>query len=98
MNFDQIALGFKAPNKSKFTAKGVDSVPIANVDDKRQITATFCINIVGDFLPVQLIYGGITDKCHPKVKFPESFCTTHSQNHWSHEDIVMEYLKKIILP
>ena len=98
MNFDQIALGFKAPNKSTFTAKEVHSVPIANVDDKRQITATFCINIVGDFLPVQLIYGGITDKCHPKVKFPESFCTTHSQNYWSHEDIVMEYLKKIILP
>ena len=98
MNFDQIALGFKAPNKSKFTAKGVHSVPIANVDDKRQITATFCVKIVGDFLPVQLIYGGVTDKCHPKVKFPESFRITHSQNHWSNEDIVMEYLKKIIFP
>ena len=98
MNFDQIALGFKAPNKSIFTAKGVHSVPSANVDDKRQTTATFCVSIVDDFLPVQLIYEGVTDKCHPKVNFPESFCTNHSQNHWSHEDIIMEYLKKIILP
>ena len=98
LNFDQTALGFTAPNKSTFTGKGVHSVPIANVDHKRQITASFCVNIVGDFLPVQLIYRGITDKCHPKVKFPESFHITHSQNHWSNEDIVMEYLKKIIFP
>ena len=98
LNFDQTALGFTAPNKSTFTGKGAHSVPIANVDDKRQITATFCVNTVGDFLPVQLIYGGVTDKFHPKVKFPESLVITHSQNHWSNEDIVVEYLMKIILP
>ena len=67
-NFDQTALGFTTPNKSTFTGKEVHSVPIGNVDNKRQITATLiCVNIVGDFLPVQLIYGGVTDKCHPKV-------------------------------
>ena len=98
LNFDQTVLGFTAPNKSTFTGKGVHSVPIANVDHKRQITASFCVNIVGDFLPVQLIYRGVTDKCHPKVKFPESFHITHSQNHRSNEDTVMEYLKKIIFP
>ena len=96
LNFDQTALGFTAPNESTFTGKGVHSVPIANVDHKRQITASFCVNIVGDFLPVQLIYRGITDKCHPKVKFPESFHITHSQNHWSNKNIVIEYLKKLI--
>ena len=69
---------------------------MANVDDKRQITATFCDNNVGDFLPVQLIYGSVNDKCHPKVKFPESFHITHIQNHWSNKNIVMEYLKKLI--
>ena len=31
-------------------------------------------------------------------KFPVSFQITHSQNHWSNKDIVMEYLKKIIFP
>ena len=98
LNFDQIALGFTAPNKSIFTGKEVHSVPVANVDDKRQITATFCVNIVGGFLPVQLIQGGVTDTCHPKVKFPESFHITHGQNYWSNKGIVMEYLKKIIFP
>ena len=59
LNIDQTALGFTAPNKSTFTGKGVHSAPMANVDHKFQITATFCVNIVGDFLPVQLIYGGV---------------------------------------
>ena len=98
LNFDQTALGFTAPNESTFTGKGVHSVPIANVDHKRQITASFCVNIVGDFLPVQLIYRGITDKCHPKVKFPESFHITHSQNHWSNEDIRYEVPKEDHFP
>ena len=77
LNFNQTAVGFTTPNKSTFTGKRVHSVPIANVDDKRQITATFCVNIVGDFLPVHLIYGGVTDKCYPKVKLQESFHITH---------------------
>ena len=98
LNFDQTALVFTAPNKSKFTGKGVHSIPIAKVDDKRQLTATFCVNIGGDFLRLQLIYGSVTDKYHPKVKFPESFHITHSQNHWSNKNIVMEYLKKLICP
>ena len=98
LNFDQAAVGFTAMNKFTFTGKGVHSVPIANVDDKPQITATFCVNIVGDLLPVQLIYGGITDKCHPKVKFPDSLHITHSQDHWYNKDIVIVYLKKIVFP
>ena len=91
LNSDQTDLGFTTPNKSTFTGKRVHSVPIANVDDKRQITAIFCVNIVGDFVPVQQIYGGVTEQCHPKVKFPESFHITQSQNHWSNEDTVMQY-------
>lgn len=98
LNFDQTPLGYTAPNKATFTQEGSRSVPIANVDDKRQITGTFCVNILGDFLPIQLIYSGITDRCHPRVKFPESFHITHSSNHWSNELIVIEYLKKIIFP
>ena len=38
------------------------SVPIAGSPDKRMITATFSITLMGDFLPIQLIYGGKTKK------------------------------------
>ena len=65
----QTPLGFTTPNKATFAEKGAKSVPIANVDDKRQITGTFSVNISGEFLPFQLIYSGVTDRCHPKVKF-----------------------------
>ena len=68
--FDQTPLGFTAPNKATFDERGAHSVPIANVDDNRQITGTFCVNISGEFLPIQLIYTGVTDRCHSKVKFP----------------------------
>ena len=51
LNFDQTTLEFTAPNKSTFTENWVHSVPIANVDNKHQIAATFCVNIVSDVLP-----------------------------------------------
>ena len=92
LNFDQILLGFKA----NFAEKGAQSVPIVNVDDKHQITVTFCVNIPGEFLPIHLTYSGVTDRCHAKVKFPGSFRITHSSNHWSNELIVIDYLKKVI--
>ena len=85
----KLLLDSQLPNKSASTGKGVHSVSIVNVDDKRQIAATISVNIVGDFLPVQLIYEGVTDKYH---------YISHSQNYWSNEDVVMEYLKKIIFP
>ena len=64
LNSDQTARGLTALNKSTFTGKGVHSVPTANVDDKRQVTATFCVKIVGNFLPIEVIYGSVTDKCN----------------------------------
>ena len=98
LNFDQTPLGYVAPNKATFTQEGSRTVPIANLDDKRQITGTFCVNMTGEFLPIQLIYAGTTPRCHPTTKFPDSFHITHSSNHWSNEPIVIEYLKKIIFP
>ena len=63
------------------------------------ITGAFCVSLKGDFLPLQLIYAGKTDLCHPKnVKFPKGFRVTHTENHWSNETVHMEYLKKNIFP
>ncbi len=35
---------------------GVKRVEMIGVGDKRQITAVFCGSVLGDFLPIQLIY------------------------------------------
>ncbi|KAJ8313477.1 LOW QUALITY PROTEIN: hypothetical protein KUTeg_008970, partial [Tegillarca granosa] len=54
--------------------------------------------LVGDFLAMQLIYGGKTDMCHPKFSFPSSFDITHSENHWANAETMAEYINKIIVP
>ena len=83
LSFDQTPQGFTAPNKATVAEKGAQSVLIANVDDKRQITGTFYVNISGEDLSIQLIPLGVTDRYNLKVKFPDLFQITHSSNNWS---------------
>ena len=45
-------------------------VELVGLNDKRQITAVFCGNILGTFLPIQVIYQGKTNRCHPHFEFP----------------------------
>ena len=98
-NMDQTPLGLTSASKVSFAPRGSTTVPISNIDDKRMITGTFCISLKGDFLPIQLIYAGKTNLCHPKnIKFPRGFHVTHTENHWSNETVHLEYLKKTILP
>ena len=51
-----------------------------------------------DFLPSQLIYEGKTSQCLPQYKFPSTWHVTHSENHWSNETTMKQYIEKIILP
>ena len=78
--------------------RGVNRVELTGVNDKRQITAVFCGSLVGDFLPLQLIYAGKTSRCHPKFKFPPEWHITHSQKHWSNEETMIQHVDNIILP
>ena len=71
---------------------------MVGVDDKRQITAIFCGSILGDFLPVQIIYKGKTTRCHPRFPFPTGWHITHSPNHWSTEETMLQYIDHIIVP
>jgi len=52
----------------------------------------------GEFLPVQLIYGGKTDRCHPKHNFPDAFDICHTLNHWSNEECCVRFIEKVIIP
>ena len=83
LNFDQTPLGFTCPAKTTFTDRNSEIVPIGNLNDKRQITGTSVVNLSGEFLPIQLIYTGTTDLCHPKV------------NHWANEEEIISLLNKI---
>lgn len=71
---------------------------MVGVNDKRQITVVFCGTLLGDFLPIQLIYKGKTNRCHPRFSFPPDWHTTHSPNHWSTEETMLQYVEHIIVP
>ena len=66
LNFDQPPLDFTKPNKATFAEKGIQSLLVANIDDKRQKTSTFWAKISGEFLRIQLIYSDVTEKCTRK--------------------------------
>ena len=78
--------------------EGAKRVEVIAIDDKRQITAVFCGSITGEFLPLQLIYEGKTNRCLPQFDFPSAWHVTFSDNHWSNEITMKQYFEKIILP
>ena len=67
-------------------------------NDKRLITVVFCGTATGDFLPVQVIYKGKTQRCHAHLSFPPGWHLAHSANHWSTEETMLQYVDQIILP
>ena len=73
-------------------------IPIAGSDDKRQITAVLAVTMSGEYLPPQLIYQGKTPRCHPKLAFPDGWDVWYSENHWSNEEMMIRYIKNIIVP
>lgn len=54
--------------------------------------------MIGDFLPIQLIYGGKTNRCHPQFSFPSDWHVTHSKKHWSNEQTMLQYIEEIVIP
>ena len=78
--------------------QGATRVELAGLNDKRQITAVFCGNILGAFLPIQVIYQGKTNRCHPHFEFPSQWDVTHSPKHWSTEETMLQHIKQIIVP
>ena len=54
--------------------------------------------MVGELLPLQVIYQEKTSACLPHYKFPEDWHETYTPNHWSNEEKMKEYLEKIIIP
>jgi len=98
INFDQTALNYVPSTSWTMEKEGTKRVEVITKDDKRQITAVFGGSMSGDFLPPQLIYEGKTDRCLPQYKFPSSWHITHTDNHWSNEITMKQYVEMIIVP
>ena len=78
--------------------KGSKKVKIEGLGDKRQITATFAGAMNGEFLPMQILYQGKTERVHPKFKFPDNFDVWHTPNHWANQETTVRYISNIIIP
>ena len=69
------------------------------LEDKCQITAVFCGTLCGQFLSIQLIYGGKTNRCNPiSTLFPVTGALPHSSNHWPNETTMFQYIDEMIVP
>lgn len=77
--------------------KASTTVAIEGASGKRSITATFTVSLEGDFLPMQLIYGGKMDGSLPSVKFPDSFSLCTNPNHFSNTKESVEVIKEVII-
>lgn len=98
LNWDQTGIRFVPSSSWTMERRGTRRVEMVGVNDKRQITAVFCGSLLGDFLPLQVIYKGKTVQCHPSCSFPSDWNITHSPKHWSTEKTMLEYVNCIIIP
>ena len=98
VNWDQTPIKFVPVSNWTHDKKGTERIQLAGLDDKRQIMATIAGNILGHLLPAQLIYGGKTSACLPKVDFPPKWHINYSSNHWANEETMVAYIHIILLP
>ena len=99
VNWDQTAMKIVPSCSCTMERKGTKQVEIAAIEDKRQITAVFGCSLSGNFLPLQLIYEGTTQRCLPKgVPFPSDWHITCTANHWSNGDTMVDYVQKVVIP
>ena len=98
LNWDQTGIHLVPTSNWMMAKKGSKRVEMKGYEDKQQITGVFCGMLCGEFLPIQLIYKGKTNKCHPSYSFPKDWSITHSDNHWSKESTMLTYIRDIIVP
>ena len=77
LNWDQTGLNLIPLSSWTMEQRGSKRVEITGLNNKHMITAVFCGTLCSDFLPLQLVYQGKIDLCHPKYNFPEDWHITH---------------------
>ena len=98
VNCDQTGSKMVLVNPWSLAAEGSKQVAVVGLDDKREITVLLSVSLDGQLLPPQVIYAGKTPRCHPSVVVPPGWYITHSQNHWSTEETMIEFIEKVFSP
>ena len=66
LNFDQTHLSYITVGNNNLEFEGTKSVPVKRKGKRKPITGTFTVSATDRFLPMQLIYDGKTERCHPQ--------------------------------
>ena len=82
IKWDQTGLNIVPASTWTMEEEGSTRVPIVGLGDMRQITATVGVSMTGEMLPMQILYAGKTERCHPVYSFPLNFDIWHTPNHW----------------
>ena len=96
LNLDQISIKIVPSSSWTMDKEGSKRVEVIDVGDKRMITAVFCDGLVGDFLPVQIIHRQDQSLSSPLSVFSR-LASYHSDNHWSTEVTMIQYIEEIIV-
>ena len=97
LNWDQIGIRIIPSSSWTMARRGSKRVETVGTKEKRRITAVHSGTMLGDFLPLQLIYCGKTARCHPKLQFPSDWHITHAKKHWSNEETILQYVEHVIV-
>ena len=76
--------------------KNSSSFPIIGSSDKSSITGTSIVTVDGQFLQMQLIYGGKTLKSLPNFEFPDSFSLSVNPNYFSNTQESIKVVTEIV--
>ena len=97
LNADQTPSSYVSVGKQTMAGHGAKSVPITGFTDKRNVTLTFVVNVTGEFLPLQIIYGGKTKDSLPRgFVFPKGFSLRQNPKNWSNEAKILKPINEII--
>jgi hypothetical protein len=101
VNMDQTGVHLAPADIRTYEQAGTKQVKVIGADDKRQITACVASSLDGDLLPLQLIFQGKTDACHPPTTDSAKAThthITHSENHWSNQQTMRQWIESVLMP
>ena len=98
VNLDQTPTKYVPVGRTTLGKKNTKTVPIKGSSDKRTITATFAISLQGDFMSVQLIYGGKIRKSLPRFKFVEKSSLSYNETRYNNEKEACKFIEEILQP
>ena len=97
LNLDQTPLKYIPVGREMMALSGGKSVTIEGSSDKCCITRTFGITIHGEFLFIHLFYRRKTMLSPPRFKFPQGFCISANEKHFSGRCESVKYLEEVIV-